>query len=98
MIFLSNNHSSVDDQTADVISYLSNGTAEQQRLMNEFTSEFPEYNSLDWGVYSSPDLESAGLAPDYMSWVRDWLDNHTSVIWIEPVILEESDEGPEGDI
>lgn len=94
MIFLSNNHSSVDDQTADVISYLSNGTDEQQRLMAEFTVEFPEYNSLEWHSWSHPDLELAGLDPDYMSWVRDWLDNHTSVVWIdsEPVILEEEDD------
>jgi hypothetical protein len=102
MIFLSSNAYSADDQTADVISYLStagpvrytthtNETAEQ--IIDRFTREFPEYGNLAWSG-SWADTEASGVDEGYMDWVRDWIEANTAVTWWEgePVIFEEGDE------
>lgn len=74
---LSSNAFSVDDQTADAISYLSR---EYPALSDEFVREFPEYNSLEW--YGSwVDCEASNVDPDYMSWVVEWLESHTPIRW-----------------
>ena len=99
MIFLSSNAFSVDDQTADVLSHLSNGTAEQQAQMETFVLTFPEYNTLEWSG-SWVDTEASGVDPDYMSWVRDWIEERTDVSWNdgEPVIWEDGDENEFGEV
>lgn len=95
MIALSSNHFSVDDQIADVISYLSLSDIYIRTMEDEFTSEFPEYNSLVWSG-SWVDTEASGVDADYMSWVADWLEAHTPVMWSdgEPYLIEEDDDKP----
>ena len=99
MIVLSSNAFSVDDQTADVLSYLSSAPLNADEsdkyagTMARFVAEFPEYNSLTWSG-SWVDTEASGVDPEYMSWVRDWIEANTDVTWFEgePVIFEESDD------
>ena len=92
MITLSSNAFSVDDQTADVLSYLSNAPLSRFDE-DEFDKAFPEYNGLTWSG-SWVDTEASGVDVDYMSWVRDWIENNTDVTWWEgePVILEDGDD------
>lgn len=78
---LSSNHFSVDDQTADVLSYLSNATDPELRALSDsFVREFPEYNGLTWAG-SWVDTDASGVDVEYMSWVRDWIENNTPVYW-----------------
>jgi hypothetical protein len=93
MISLSSNHFSVDQQTDDVITHLRNGNEAEQAHYRDFIVKFPEYDSLIWcGSWMDPELNE-GIDPDYMSWVIDWIEANTSVLWLndEPVILEEGD-------
>lgn len=91
---LSSNHFSVDDQTADVLSFLSNATDPELRaLSDKFVEEFPEYNSLEWSG-SWADAEASGVDVEYMNWVRDWIENNTPVYWEdgEPYLSDNGDD------
>lgn len=81
---LSSNSYSHDDQVADVVSFLSqhDDTGLQALMQDKFLAEFPEYNRLTWSG-SWVDHEASGVDPDYMSWVTDWLEEHTPVTWDE---------------
>lgn len=82
-VALSSNAFSVDDQTADVLSWLSNSdNATHRNLMDRFVSAFPEYNSLIWGG-AWVDTEASGVDPEFMSWARDWLEESGLVEWVE---------------
>lgn len=97
---LSSNAFSVDDQIADVISFLS--LNDDQSFRGEpslFESEFPEYNSLVWsGAWV--DWTSSDVDPDYMNWVAEWIESNTDVTWIDgaPYLMEEDDDYSESDI
>jgi hypothetical protein len=94
MIIISSNHYSVDDQTADALSYLSlSDDVELTDRAIEFTETFPEYNTLTWSG-SWVDTEASGVDTEYMDWVRDWIESHTPIRWYdgEPIIDEEGDE------
>lgn len=91
---LSNNHSSYDDQVADVVSWLSNDDKHKDMMQEEFLAEFPEYNTLEWsGAWVNGD--ASGVDDDYMCWVSDWIDSHTLVYWEqgEPWIGENCPDG-----
>lgn len=93
-VALSNNHSSVDDQIADVVSWLSNDPAHAGMMERQFTQkDFPEYNKLTWEG-SWVDTEASGVDADYMSWVVDWVEANTLVYWEdgEPWIGEDINE------
>jgi hypothetical protein len=93
MIALSSGHFSVDDQIADVVSFLSNDEIYAPIMEGFFNSRFPEYNSLEWaGAWV--DTAASGVDIDYMSWVADWITDNTPVIWEngEPYMLENDDE------
>lgn len=89
MIPLSSNAFSVDDQTADVLSYLSLTSILSGDLEAKFNILFPEYNTLIWSG-SWVDTEESDVDPDYMSWVRDWIEQNLPVMWEEgePWLLE----------
>lgn len=90
---LSSNHFSVDDQTADALSFLSNATDPDLRAKaDEFTREFPEYNRLTWSG-SWVDAEASGVDVEYMDWVRDWIENNTPVYWEDGEPFIGDDEG-----
>lgn len=97
MIIISSNHFSVDDQTADALSYLSlSDDPELAKLSDQFSAEFPEYNTLVWSG-SWVDTEASNVDVEYMDWVRDWIEAHTPIHWYdgEPIIDEEGDEPDE---
>lgn len=97
---LSSNAFSVDDQIADVISFLSlNEWSLTGISMDQFTTEFPEYNSLEWSG-SWVDWEASNVDPDYMNWVSEWIERNTDVVWIdsEPFLLEIDDDYSESEI
>jgi hypothetical protein len=80
-VALSNNHSSFDNQVADVVSWLSNQPQYADLMERRFTqNDFPEYNSLVWEG-SWVDTEASGVEPDYMSWVAEWLEDKSPVYW-----------------
>lgn len=92
MIALSSNGFSVDDQMADVVSYLSLSDEYGALMEGEFLAAFPEYNSLTWSG-SWVDTEASGVDLEYTSWVIDWLEAHTPVYWDEgePWLAESGD-------
>jgi hypothetical protein len=79
MSAISSNRFSTDDQTADVISYLSH-QLEHHAVMEKFVKDFPEYNGLTWEG-SWVNTQDSDVEPDYMSWVRDWIEDNTPVYW-----------------
>lgn len=85
---LSSNAFSHDDQIADVLSYASTAYPE---TMDRFTSDFPEYNHLEWSG-SWVDTQASGVDPDYMSWVADWVEANLPVVWDDGEPFDTSDD------
>lgn len=93
---LSSNAFSVDDQIADVISYLSLSDNYDDLMRRKFTVVFPEYNSLEWSG-SWVDWEASNVDPDYMSWITEWIEANTFVFWYEgePFLADPDDAYPD---
>jgi hypothetical protein len=77
---LSSRLHSVDDQIADVVSWLSNDPRYADVMEHHFLTEFPEYNHLVWDG-SRVDAEASGVDSDYMHHVADWIETNTLVYW-----------------
>lgn len=93
MICISSNRWSHDQQVEDAVDYLRSGNVTLLDATPEsFDREFPEWGDLVWSG-SWVDAEESGVDPDYMSWVTDWIEEHTLISWHEgePVIFEAYD-------
>lgn len=71
---LSSNHLSVDLQVKDAVESLG---PHQKR---KFDAVFPEWDTLVWSG-SWVDAENSGVDPEYTSWVIDWIEANTNIMW-----------------
>lgn len=94
MQFVSNNHSSVDDQIRDAVGFLANSDdSRDMGSADQFRTQFPEWDQLVFeGAWL--DAEASGVDVEFMSWVADWIESNSRITWSdgEPVIFEEGDE------
>lgn len=71
---VSSNHLSVDLQVKDAVESLG------PRQKRGFDAAYPEWHTLVWSG-SWVDAEASAVDPEYTSWIIDWIEANTNIMW-----------------
>ena len=78
---LSSNHFSTDLQLQDVVGYLEREMPERYEELLKLFPELPRAFATITGTSSWIDCDDAGVDVEFSSWVIEWIENHTPIMW-----------------